>query len=47
MTINLKVEERIYKKNFILKIFYIYLEIHFQSCQNNTLSTDPTLHVNN
>jgi hypothetical protein len=33
ITINLKVEEHIYKK-FIFKFFYIYLEIHCQSYQN-------------
>jgi hypothetical protein len=41
MTINLKVEEHIYKKKFIFKIFFSYLENHYQSCQNNPLSMDP------
>jgi len=35
MPINLKVEEYIYKK------IYIYLEVHYQSYQNNSLSIDP------
>jgi hypothetical protein len=44
MTINLKVEEHIYKLFSIFKIFYffcIYLEIHCQGRQNNPLSMDP------
>jgi hypothetical protein len=41
MTINLKVEY-IYKKKFTFKIFFIYLKIHYQSYQNNSLSMDPT-----
>jgi hypothetical protein len=28
MTINLKIEEYIYKKNSIFNFFYIYLKIH-------------------
>jgi hypothetical protein len=40
MTINLKVEEHIYTKNYF---FYIYLEAHCQGCQNNPLSMDPSL----
>jgi hypothetical protein len=42
MTINLKVEEHIYKFFPFLKFFCIYLEIHCQDCQNNPLSMDPT-----
>jgi hypothetical protein len=41
MTINLNVEEHIYKLFFILKIFCFYLEVHCQDCQNNPLSMDP------
>jgi hypothetical protein len=38
MTINLKVEEHIYK---LFPIFNIYLEVHCQNYQNNPLSMDP------
>jgi hypothetical protein len=41
MTINLKVEEYIYKFLFIYLFIYIFLEIHYQNYQNNPLSTDP------
>jgi hypothetical protein len=42
MTINLKIEEYIYKFFSIFKkIFYIFLEIYCQDYQNNPLSTDP------
>jgi hypothetical protein len=40
MTINLKLEEHIY--NFF-SIFYIYLEVYCQGCQNKSLWTDPSL----
>jgi hypothetical protein len=41
VTINLNIEEHIYKLFSILKIYYIYLDVHYQDCQNNPLSTDP------
>jgi hypothetical protein len=41
MTIDLKVEEHIYKLFSIFKIFLYFLEIHCQDCQNNPLSTNP------
>jgi hypothetical protein len=44
MTINLKVEEHIYIKKSFLRFFVcLYLEIHCQSYQNNSLLVDPTL----
>jgi hypothetical protein len=41
MTINLKVEEHIYKLFFIFKIFLYLFRGHCQGCQNNPLSMDP------
>jgi hypothetical protein len=41
MTIDLKVEEHIYKKFSIFIYFCIYLKIHCEGCQNNPLSMDP------
>jgi hypothetical protein len=42
MTIDLKVEEHIYKKILFLRIFLYFLEhIHCQGYQNYPLSTDP------
>jgi hypothetical protein len=45
MTINIKVEKHIYKCFSIFKIFYIYLKVHCQGCQNNPLSTDPFSYI--
>jgi hypothetical protein len=42
MIINLKEEEHIYKLFSIFKKKNsIFLETHYQDCQNNPLSTDP------
>jgi hypothetical protein len=43
MTINLKIEEHIYKLFLFLRFFYIYLEVNCQDCQNNSLF--PQVHA--